>query len=174
MNIIISLVGYSKSGKDEVAKIIQELHPQYSIQKFAAKLKEVASVLLGVPKQLFEEQWYKDMCLGVKWDHMTVRQFLQRLGPDCIRFGLHQDTWVNALFSDYKQGDSWLISDTRFINEAQYVKDAGGLIIRVNRPGITPANDHYSEVELDSWKYDYVIENDGTIEDLKNKIKAIL
>lgn len=34
-------------------------------------------------------------------EYYTVRSFLQRLATDCIRDGLHPDTWVNALFSDY-------------------------------------------------------------------------
>jgi hypothetical protein len=67
--------------------------------------------------------------------------------------------------------DNWIITDTRFPNEAQAIKDAGGIIIRVTRPGIGPVNDHPSETGLNQWKFDYEIQNDGTLENLINSVK---
>ena len=119
---------------------------------------------------------------------MTVRDFLQRLGTDAIRNGLHTNAWVNALMADYTPTQvqwsdgpiggyedgpmpNWIITDTRFPNEAQAIKDADGIIIRVTRPGIGPVNDHPSETGLNQWKFDYEIQNDGTLENLINSVK---
>jgi hypothetical protein len=119
---------------------------------------------------------------------MSVRDFLQRLGTDAIRDNLHINTWVNALMADYKPKQvmnksgffvddamsKWIITDTRFPNEAEAIKKADGIIIRVDRPGVKPINPHPSETGLDDWKFDYVINNDGSLKDLTKKVNKIL
>jgi len=89
---------------------------------------------------------------------------------------------------------NWIITDVRFPNEAQSVKERDGLMIRVNRfktlskkfiseDGLQSAQmieldyskEHPSETGLDNYQdFDYVIKNDGTIEDLIEKVKEIL
>jgi hypothetical protein len=120
---------------------------------------------------------------------MTVRDFLQRLGTDALRQGLHPNTWVNALMMEYKEvcfvgKDSegadlfsypnWIITDCRFPNEATAIKNAGGIIVRVNRPGVNAVNAHPSEVALSHWQFDYTIENNEGIVELKHKVRDIL
>ena len=193
--MIIGINGYAGSGKDTVGEIIRMQQPKenWEIKKFAGKLKEVASIILGIPKTMFENQEFKKKTLPQMWsDHglpMTVRDFLQRLGTDALRQGLHPNTWVNALMMEYKEvcfagKDSegadlfaypnWIVTDCRFPNEANAIKNAGGIIIRVNRQGYKAINAHPSEVALDKWSYDYVIDNDGSIEDLKKEVKNVL
>lgn len=179
----------------------------WEIKKWAGKLKVVAAMLTGIPVEKFEDQEFKKTYLGPEWATlrmkpgkrqdgifpkltdmepvpMTVRDFLQKLGTDALRDGLHKNAWVNALMSDYvgmydldtdrTTYPNWIITDTRFPNEAQAIKQANGVIIRVERPGVKPINDHPSEVSLDKWKFDHVIENKGSIEDLSKKIKEVL
>jgi hypothetical protein len=69
---------------------------------------------------------------------------------------------------------NWIITDCRFPNEAQAVKDKGGLVIRIDRPGIKPINDHPSEIALDNWKFDYKIANVSDIYALKETVEVIL
>lgn len=170
--MIIGLSGYAKSGKDEVAKIILRQHREWEVRKFSGKLKEVATVLTGIPSGMFESQEFKSMELP-GWD-MTVREFLQRVGTEGIRNGVHPDAWVNALFADYYKHDYWIITDCRFPNEAQAIKDRGGKVVRIVRPGVSAINAHSSETALDDWDFDYVIHNDGTLEDLMTKALEIL
>lgn len=166
MNNLISLSGKASSGKDLVSLIIQLidawgdkatvtniydslLHPssftknsKWENKKFAGKLKEIASLLLGVPVERFEDRHFKESKLGKEWaiwemtsdyevkyfnteDELldyctansfpptdkfnysykkiipTVRQFLQRLGTEALRDGLHTNAWVNATFVNY-------------------------------------------------------------------------
>jgi len=86
----------------------------------------------------------------------------------------------------------WIITDMRFPNELEAVKKHGGITIRINRQKekINVGNDtfkhvlnetknfgiqeHPSETALDNAEFDYVIENDGTIEELIEKVKDIL
>ena len=122
---------------------------------------------------------------------MTYREFLQKLGTEAMRNGLHTNVWVNALFANYNaigykykdcdykviQGKweypNWIITDMRFPNEMEAVVEKNGITIRVNRPGISLL-DHPSETSLDNAEFDYTIVNDSTIEDLVIKVREIL
>lgn len=159
----------------------------WEIKKWAGKLKQVAELLTGIPVEKFEDQEFKKTNLGKQWNDrinnpMSVRDFLQKLGTEGLRDGLHTNTWVNALMADYKcvpadrapngwDCPNWIITDTRFPNEAQAIKDAGGIIIRVTRPGIGPVNDHPSETGLNQWKFDYEIQNDSSLNELINSVR---
>ena len=202
--MIIALNGYAQSGKDTVANIIQEIDSSWQNKKFAGKLKQVASLLTGIPAEKFEDQEFKNSLLGGEWDgimfvegygnhetSMTVREFLQKLGTEAIRNNLHRDAWVNALMADYKAinttiGTSefdiqdiditpnWVITDCRMKNEAKAVKVRGGLVVRIIRPGVGPINNHQSEIDLDDYPFDYVIVNDGSLKDLEDQVVDLL
>lgn len=210
--MILALSGKSGSGKDIVGKIIQYLtdkdkggysHPDsqddfetycknfkqkycdWKIKKYAGKVKEIASLLTGIPIEMFEDQDFKRKQMSEGWE-MTYREFLQKLGTEAMRDGLHTNVWVNALFADYNAGytispldvdnqapDNWIITDMRFPNEMEAVVEKGGITIRVVRPG-TSTGTHPSEIALDGHTMHYEIINDGTIEDLVEKVKEIL
>lgn len=76
----------------------------------------------------------------------------------------------------------WLIPDMRFPNEFEAIRSRGGVTIRVERPydKADPKYDHPSETGLDDYvygeqsKFDYLIQNYGTIKDLIRRVKDIL
>jgi ABC-type oligopeptide transport system ATPase subunit len=169
-----------------------EEQSKFEIKKFAGKLKEIASLLTGIDIEDFEDQEFKKTNLESSWDvkskyrdrrpptPMTVREFLQKLGTEAMREGLHTNVWVNALFADYKppkmsqyNPSNWIITDMRFPNEMEAVVEKGGITIRVVRPG-TVTGEHPSEIALDGHTMHYEIINDGTIEDLVEKVREIL
>lgn len=172
---LIGVNGKIGSGKDTVGKIIQYLtlgeefaktnadvvadlehdgycanKSKFEIKKFAGKLKQIGSMLSGVPVEKFEDQEFKKLDMSPEWG-MTYREFLQRLGTEAMRDGLHTNVWVNALFADYKPTESnwndsllkhkpenmfypnWIITDMRFPNEMEAVKEKAGITIRVVR-----------------------------------------
>ena len=189
-----------------------EEQSNWEIKKWAGKLKEIASMLTGIPKHKFEDQEFKKTNLPEEWNEiqstvrytqkgsyiteqfvpMTVRDFLQKLGTDGLRDGLHENVWVNALMSDYIPDDvqwadgplggyepgtefpNWIITDTRFPNEAEAIRKKDGILIRVERPGVKPVNNHPSEVSLDKYNFDHTIINNGSVEELAEKVKHIL
>ena len=124
----------------------------------------------------------------------TVREFLQKLGTEAMRNVIHENVWVNSLMCDYKPDSytrmsvtyiasklpNWIITDTRFPNELEAVKAKEGITINVIRDYALrggpedPKNQHPSETALDDAKFDYEIVNDGTIEDLVEKVRLIL
>jgi hypothetical protein len=174
---------------EEVCKNYQEHeewlidNSEWEIRKFAGKLKDIASHLTGIDIEDFEDQDFKKTNLGREWwttcdegyQPMTVRDFLQRLGTDALRNNLHDNVWVNALMADYdEEYSNWIITDTRFPNEAMAIKNKGGIIIRVDRPGFEPINSHPSETGLDGWNFDYKIQNLDDIFSLKQVVQQIL
>jgi hypothetical protein len=209
--MIIGISGRIGSGKDTVGEIIQELclsnhGPVFEVKKFAGKLKQIASLLTGIPVEDFEDQEFKKSYLGAEWgtvesnplnavpvfenvafNHlMSVRELLQKLGTEAIRDGLHPNAWVNALMWEYKRPkmseynpSNWIITDVRFPNELEAVEDVKGITIRVHRDlhdgkARISKNLHPSETAIDDAKFDYEIMNDGSIEDLIEKVRQIL
>ena len=120
-----------------------------------------------------------ELVRDVETEVLTPRKILQLLGTECGREILHPNIWVNALMEGYdkekKIHDDWIITDTRFPNELQAVKDRGGITIHVTRPKGNHRSDlHASEVALEGEKFDYYFVNDGSIEDLAEKVKFML
>ena len=212
--MIIGINGYAGSGKDTIGRLIQiacctdlpdgqgiddllenydqhewwlEEQSGWEIKKWAGKLKQISSLLTGIPVEKFEDQEFKKTNLGPEWN-MTVRDFLQKIGTEGLRTGLHENTWVNALMADYKPSvvgftslgedsysePNWIITDTRFPNEAQAIKNAGGIVIRVDRPGVTAINAHPSETSLDNWGFDHKIMNGSDLTALLFGVGGIL
>lgn len=203
--IIRYLISYQINGgnwsyPDGFKPNIQYTESKWEIKKFAGKLKEIASLLTGISLEKFEDQEFKKTNLsdewsslqqsgiGKVWTHMTYREFLQKLGTEAMRDGLHTNVWVNALFADYKcpecnsipsqvcfghRNPNWIITDMRFPNEMEAVVEKGGITIRVVRPG-TVTGEHLSEIALDGHTMHYEIINDGTLEELVEKVKEIL
>lgn len=170
--MIFSFSGYAKSGKDTAADIVRKEFPKFQVKKFSGKLKEIASVLTGIPTSMFEQQFIKDS--NIEGWGMTGRELLQKLGTDAIRDGLHKDAWVMSLFSEYHSTDKWLITDCRFPNEYDYIKKFGGITIKIVRDGVNPVNAHESETALDSYEFDEVINNDSDLDSLKKNVLYVI
>jgi hypothetical protein len=150
---------------------------------------------------------------------LTPRKLLQLIGTECFRNIIHPNSWVNSLMSEYKSErcedygnclcgsgvfadgskglamceamkPKWIITDMRFPNEYQAIKDRKGITIKVNRTkfhttdaGVfgtitlmdIPEKEHESEVALDHiTDWDYIVDNNSTIDDLVMKVKEIL
>lgn len=157
----------------------------------------------------------KEFALNFELYKLTPRLLLQLLGTQCGRQIIHPNIWVNATMASYKKdlkeesnydlGDvltdikhlgkphppleypNWVITDTRFVNEADAIKQRGGIVIRVNRPckecGLVNTHkmscsknikEHESETGLDDYKFDYIIDNSEGIDYLIEQVRIIL
>jgi hypothetical protein len=63
------------------------------------------------------------------------------------------------------------VTDIRFANEAAMIRDLGGVLVRVERPGVGPVNEHVSEVM--PFEADHTLLNDGSIEQLHDTIRRL-
>ena len=165
--MIIGLAGYAGSGKDTVAKILVD---DYGFQRraFADKIRdmlyEINPMAGGEPIQIRVD--------ADGWDkakqHPEVRRLLQKLGV-AARNHLNSNVWVMPVLNDLGTTHC-VITDVRFENEAQAIISMGGELWRIERPGVGPVNNHISESELKDYTFDKLIINDGTFDDLKDKV----
>lgn len=81
-----------------------------------------------------------------------------------------RDADANASYGDSEDGCYTLVSDLRFIREAEAVVAADGIVIEVVRPGTTRVNEERVPNKLihDS------IANDGTLEDLRARVESVM
>jgi len=106
---------------------------------------------------------------------LTPRLVLQLLGTEGGRDVIHPNIWVNATLSDLTEKDRVIITDTRFPNEVEGIKRKWGIVVRIIRPSIVSTSTHPSETSLNDYKdWDYLIINDGTLEQLQEKVKTML
>jgi hypothetical protein len=166
--VIIGFSGYARSGKDTAGFILATQH-RYELAAFADRLKMLALILSPEVGSAFINagSW------GEAKKEPFVREYLQMLGT-AVRSSLGEDAWVHALFSGLDLARDYAITDVRFLSEARAVREAGGLIVRINRPGVKAVNDHISEHQMDDYDFDVIINNDGSVEDLKLKLEAML
>jgi hypothetical protein len=143
---IVALCGFAQAGKDTAALGLME-DLGWQRVAFADPLKAVARGL------------------GQSGDKTTPedRVFLQRLGQ-VMREEVAADVWLDA---GLRAVDGYgphvpgvVITDCRYPNEADAIRERGGMVVRIDRPGTGPANSHSSEHEMIDYRYDVTIQND--------------
>lgn len=178
--MLLGISGYAQAGKDTIADRLCDVHGFQRVA-FADLLRRCAEALnpiVGVDPdgspvtyvETLEFNGYE----ASKHLFPEFRGILQRLGTDVGRKLLDDNIWVDATLASLKTGVDYVITDARFTNEAQAIIDNGGLMVRVEREGTGPVNDHPSETALDDWFFDYTIQNNGTIEELNDKVDRLI
>lgn len=199
--MLISVSGLIGSGKDTIADYLVNSHG-FLRESWAGTLKDAVAAVFGWDRILLEgktsesrkwrevpDGWWSAR-LGVD---VTPRRVLQVWGTEVCRNAYHDDIWIASLENKLrKTNDNVVISDSRFPNELESVKRIGGITIRVKR-GVDPdwvdyllkygateefknrwPGIHASEYSSVCAKYDYVIHNDGSIDDLYGKINNLI
>jgi hypothetical protein len=187
---VIGISGKIGAGKDAVAAHL--VKKDFRVVRFSDSLKE--EVLRIMPKTC-EEIWFsyhvraRDGYNGNEWPDEKdrrwmlwidkppiIRRLLQEWGTD-LRRNENPAYWITKWEEKVEAllaiGSSVVSPDVRFLNEHGAVKKFDGNILRVERPGVS-LGDHVSELEADSLKYDHVISNVGTLEDLGNLVDEYL
>lgn len=198
---LIGIMGEKGSGKNTLGKILVGLHG-FKPMALADPLKDVISMVYCLPRDLMEgdsdvsRNWREQphVALGGK----SPREAMQKLGTEGFR-GFYEETWVNALRRRIAREPSKtniVITDVRLPNEAQAIKDMGGMLIYIERslplkdrlmsllPGFIlkhinrslMSRKHISEAGIRRLKpmADCIIFNDSTLEDLNKQVDGIL
>lgn len=181
--ILIGISGKRGTGKTLLASFLKQ---QYGFvdMPFAEELKTGVRCDFGLTKA-HTDGALKELPLP---NGFTPREIMIRYGQFFRQFD--KNWWVNKVFHRINSIPCFIsnnaivrvtISDVRFKNEADYIKQQGGLLVRLNRPQElniykTQSND-LSETELDGYK-DFDIElpeeNNKTPEDLKEFANVIM
>lgn len=181
--MIVGLVGYAGSGKDTAAAALVDRG--FEKVAFADPLREMLLALNPIidarlsftssEPNLIHYREYIDAC-GYEQAkaHPEVRRLLQHLGTEAGREVLGSSIWVDQWQRRATKHENVVVPDVRFMNEVTAIRAAGGVIVRIDRPGRGPANDHESETLPDRVKPDFVIANAWTVTDLHAAVLRVV
>jgi hypothetical protein len=165
--VIIGLCGKIASGKSTAASYLETRYG-FKRVRFAGPLKAMMAAL-GLSHAEIEGHLKERPCdlLGGK----TPRFAMQTLGTEWGRNLIDSELWVRAWLRATEGWPLVVADDVRFPNEAKAVRDAGGLLIRIERP--LPYNDilgHASEEQ--NFPVDRVVQNNAGIRELADNIES--
>jgi hypothetical protein len=165
--MLLGLSGYAQVGKDSIGAVLVKNYG-FTRYAFADALKEVVYRLNPVVDTMGSRiQEFVDFDGWEKAKkNPEIRRLLQVMGTEAGRQVLVDNIWVDTVLNKVGNNNV-VITDCRFPNEAQAVKDRGGYLVRVERPGVKAVNAHPSETSLDNWDFDAVIANSGTLDDVE-------
>jgi hypothetical protein len=186
VNNLIAFCGRKRVGKDVATGCLIK---EYGFEQYA-----FANPLKLACQEIFmlnEEQM--DGCLkevvDPEWG-VSPRHLFQRIGTEIFRNQITKvfpemeeignNFWVYRFKLWYKKqleknpNIRVVLSDVRFQNEADVVKELGGIVIKIQRDTKLNTDSHASEKNIDNIKTDYIIENNGTIEQYHEKVKKLI
>ena len=151
----------------------KNVNNNWETKMFAGKLKEILCILFGCTMEQLEDSDFKNSPLPDEFQHLsfgmirTYRWALTHIGTDMFKEQFDPLIWINALMREYKLGEpfqtgttpenlvwqepdfpNWLITDVRFPEEAQAIKDKGGIVLRINRPIKPMIITHYEDYDV--------------------------
>lgn len=172
MLLLIGIAGRARSGKDTVADFIISRTGacKYS---FAEPLKKM---LLPLGIDMSDLYWQENKETVIPDFNASPRRLMQTLGTEWGRQLIHPDLWLNLAHQKLEQCvDGMVVSDVRFENEATWVRNQGGVIIHVRRDSAPFVEKHTSEHGIMMYHAkDYLLNNDGTLEDLRTQVIQLL
>jgi hypothetical protein len=171
--IILGLTGYKRSGKTTVAEHLCDAHGFFH-ESFADPIRVAVADILGLSMRELEAA--KET--PIAWlDGATPRKMMQTLGTEWGREMIHSELWIRAcqrrIQTAIDRGQSVVISDVRFRNEADAIRSLGGKIVRVVRPDCT-GDSHASEAEIPLIVADYLLPNEWGVRTLRSNTDYML
>lgn len=181
--MIIGITGYKTAGKDSIADVlIENGFEKYS---FADPIKEIAKIMFGwgdemftpANKEKFDEFW------GLK-----IREPLLALGTEFAQYTLPsmfpefdkrigRKLWVKRFERWYEshRNENIVIPDMRFPHEQEVLRKYNAVFVRVNREQAVPKGAvHESESYVPQLEAHYEIDNNSTLDNLRDSVLAML
>jgi len=203
--MIIGICGFIGSGKDTVADYLVNFH-EFRRESFANTLKDAVASVFGWDRTMLEgrtkeaREWREQVdpwwAERLAMPTLTPRWVLQYWGTEVCRKSFHDDIWIASLENKLRLSkDNVVISDCRFPNEIQSIRDAGGKIIWVQRGDLPDwyqialnanAGHNYAVQELKMRKihasetawvgtnFDAILDNNHTIDNLYKQAALIV
>lgn len=169
---IYILTGKAQSGKNETANIIKEY--------FEHKNKKV--IITSYAKYL--KDYAKEITNWNGEENTKPRELLQQLGVELIKNNIDKKMLIKRMKEDIKVYEYFfdiiIISDARFASEIEDIKKQSKNVTVIKIEGkennlTKEQKQHITEKALDNYnKYDYIIENKTTKENLRKQIENIM
>lgn len=173
--LLIGLHGYAGAGKDTVAEYFNRMFG-CERRAFAGALKDGLNAMFGWTMAQWDDRQWKEA--KIDWLGKSPRELAQTLGTEWGREHAHPDIWLQlvANYWDAIKGhymSRLVVTDVRFLNEAQWIRREGGYIVNVVRPGCEPIAHHVSNQPLPDEYIDIVLRNDASLNDLLHSVAAV-
>lgn len=198
---VVGFAGLAGSGKTTAAEALLneavEQHLSAAKLSFAAALRQICAIAYPwVPREYFcGNKTQKETQIPGMPEGITGRKILQRIGTDAFR-NIYDQTWVRIIeyqIEDARQRgnmDLIVIDDVRFPNELEMLKRMGAVTLRCNREQpakppilwedsegntvwVTPGI-HESEAHIPTLPVDIDIDNNGTLDELRARVRSLL
>lgn len=167
---LIAFYGFKKSGKSTATDYIFHSYEGFSSHSFATPLKQMLCAMGLTPEQLWGSQKETPAPL---LNGKTPRHAMQTLGTEWGRRCIDEGLWVRA-WKETLPGGYVVTDDLRFPNEYIAIKEVGGVVVRIDRPGIDADTSHESEAHVATLKPDHIIVNDRSIPVFCNRIYELM
>lgn len=194
---LIGITGFKGAGKSSVAACLERHgYVEYAL---AEPIKEGLQVMFDLPEEAFTDRGMKEAPVA---DIGASPRFLaQTLGTEWGRRLVADDLWLRVMKRKMRRTmqhcTGVVVSDVRFDNEARWIRDAGGAVVRVSGPKLDahmrwlqrntwfrrslfrlglPVDPgvHPSEFGVSQHLVSAEIRNDGTLDDLRDRTDAAL
>lgn len=171
MCIIIGITGKARCGKDTAAMHLVQQHGFVQL-RFADALKNGLMSMIGLTNEQLEGEEKEKV---IDWLGKSPRELMQTLGTEWGRHMVNNNLWVNCMqrtideLKLLKNDINFVISDVRFENEANYIRERGRLL-HLKRKDREQVNEHVSEQGVAFRTDDYLLTNDQSITTLHKKL----
>lgn len=174
--MLIGITGSAGVGKDTVAEFLWKAH-RFTRIAFADPMKKATQTIFGLSD---EQTWSRDLKeVTIPYWGLSPRRLFQMIGTDAMQTTFGRDVWVKRWKLSYdmvKDTSSVVVPDVRFDTEAIAIRELGGTIINLQRHidnGLEDdAKAHVSESGIDTKFLDHIIYNDGSFEELFDKVST--
>lgn len=178
---LLGVHGKAGVGKDTAATLLRS-RLGYEALAFADPLKAALNELFGWSYEQWLDREWKEAIQGDIG--ISPRRAAQLLGTEFARRMIRPDIWliladrkikrlkVLSSFDEFGTPPI-VVTDVRFDNEAQWVRDRGGRVLMIHRQASPTVAAHSSEAGIDPRLITDHISNDGTLAELSDKLVAI-
>jgi hypothetical protein len=171
--VLIGLIGLKQSGKDTFADYLVEKH-HFRKLAFAEPVKQICQTMFILTEAQLNDPHQKEV-VDARWG-LSPRQMMQKVGTDMVRQMWGNDFWVKNMDIRHRQmNHDVVVSDVRFPNEAQWVRDRGGLLVRIDDGRGQSTDSHSSETAQASIQEDVCVFNEKNgLETFYEKVEGLI
>lgn len=171
---LVGVTGHANAGKDTFSDALVA-NSGFIKLEFAGKLKEILSDLYDIPLYWFYDRHLKNAPHPNLYG-ISPRNAAQRIGTEGFRNLIGASTWIDYVKRRIANADGpVVVSDIRFPDERDMIKEMGGIIVGIPREDIEVYH-HESEVHVPALigEADIVLLNNGTLNEYNFNIERTI